>query len=174
MNNVIPLFPQKKVALPDVSKESYFFSFVGAEFHFGGGAFTRELLKRLEQHKDEVAHAIKTDARIKREAIAKTQASDAQKQAVIQRVARIETTALDVLETLKTPNDLDAAMSDDTKSKALPLVIAATIHAGYAPFDLLRMQRDNWFMLDVPVNQFMDDLNNYFNSTEAIVVYAPK
>lgn len=169
MDNLIQLFPPNKPApAKDVSTETYFFTFAGTNVHFGGGAFTRDLLERLDAHRDTVKQLITRETGLKLDAIATVATDlDAEMKAMISDVIRLEADCiLDMIDRLHTPNDLDAFLSDNDTVALMPLLLAATIHAAYVPFDLLRMQRANWCLIENDVNAFYASLVQFFTETD--------
>lgn len=167
MDNVISLFGKPKTtAKKDVSKETYFFTFIGTTFHFGGGAFTRDLLERLDANREAVKQLVASDAQMKRAALANYD-TDAETKTLLNEAVRLEDNcAQAILDTLHTPNELDDYLSDDNSIGFMPLILAATIHTAYVPFDLMRMQRASWCLLEDDANDFMTKLHTYFTTTD--------
>lgn len=168
MDNVIQLFAQSKPEpVKDVTNESYFFTFAGTTFHFGGGAFTRDLLERLANNRDAVKKLIDSDAAMKLTALAAYAELDDETRSLLETVVSSERdVTIELVDALNTPNDLDDYLSDDDSIVFMRLVLAATIHASYVPFDLLRMQRANWCLIENDPTQFMASLDTYFTSTD--------
>lgn len=169
MDNLIQLFnPNKPTTLKDVSTETYFFTFAGTKVHFGGGAFARDLLERLDSHRDAVKQLITRETELKLDAIATVATDlDDEMKTMISDVIRLECDCIhDLIDNLHTPNDLDDLLSNTETLVFMPLVLAATIHAAYVPFDLLRMQRANWCLIEQDVNAFCDSLTQFFTETD--------
>lgn len=179
MDNLIHLFNQHKpTPAKDVSTETYFFTFAGTEFHFGGGAFTRDLLERLNAHRDAVKQLVSRETQLKLDAIAAAAADfDADTKTMLETAVRLEDDCKQsMIDHLHTPNDLDDFLSDDQTLVFMPFVLAATIHAAYVPFDLLRMQRANWCLFDRDATDFMTALDSYFtqSSKEFVIIRYPE
>lgn len=174
MTNVINLFGKPtQTPAKDVSNESYFFTFMNTKFHFGGGAFTRDLLERLDANREAVQQLIENDIALKHAAIANAPLDDASRTMIDDVIRLAGECSQDILDELNTPNDVDGFLSDDATCFYMPLLLAATIYTCYVPFDLMRMQRANWCLIEGDAEDYLAKLHTFFTTTDKSIDLVP-
>lgn len=147
----------------DVSNESYYFTFNKTEFYFGGGAFTRDLLERLEVKREAIINMTQMDTELQL-ADLESYKMDSTSKGLFETMLRGQgESVVTILQALKTPNDLNALMEAEATRAFMPLVLASILYACYVPFDLMRMVKQNWCSLDSDPTEFIEGLEAFFD-----------
>lgn len=173
MSNVVEFKPREKkrpVQAPS-SGESYFFMFENVRFSFGG-AFSRDIVEKINANRDKIEKGIDN---VFSKIVVTTRGEET---ADLEEMVETERQYLEghksifklVLDTLKTAEDLDRALSDGSETiPYMSFILGVSVATVYSEFDIRRMVRDNWMHIDATVEELMQtNIYNLVRGSEAV------
>lgn len=159
MTNIVNFESRKKNVSGNTEKvlnQSYFFGDEGTEVHFGG-AFVRSILEKLEENKEiiiEMTNKLEEDN--KKGMTEQEGLSFKEKEVLISYVNHTFLLIKKTLETMKTPDDFDNFMSEESKElSVMSIVISLIIACSYNELDIRRMIKQKWLMLTSDISSYL-------------------
>lgn len=139
---------------------AYYFSLGWVDVNFGG-AYVRNLIEQLNKNKETILKVFKKNSDLNRAKLnsvkSKKFKEDPAYLLVEDAVNKQEALFDEIINSLKTPHDLNAMFDDD--SKYLPFIgfvlMVIMVHS-YSEFDYYLMLRNRWMNLSLTVENFMN------------------
>lgn len=135
---------------------AYHFSLGWMDLNFGG-AFVRDLIKNLDKNREVITQALRNNIELGKEHFANALDKEDPDYILIKKAMdEQDILIMNIINTLKTPHDLDAMFDDDSKYiHIIGFVIMVIMVYSYSQFDYHRMERDNWMKMSLTVEDLM-------------------
>jgi GTP1/Obg family GTP-binding protein len=157
-----------KVKKPELSQESYYFHMGDARIDFGG-AFTRDIVAKLNENRDLVKHKLTIFYKEQIEVLKNVSNPTEHLKALRATMEEVNELTMSALDKLQTPENMESLMTEGQYPRVMPILLSVIMHVSYVNFDLIRMQKQNWCAIDNSTEDLLEFLDQLFDGEEYLL-----